>query len=109
MSAPSNASEKHPVLLSLNISRSDAYQRSMINGTAGDRPPLQRVICDNARYADATYAAWVNRRIAKGLHCGGGWMERYVPRIADETFEDAHRRYVASFVGKSALLAGEGQ
>ena len=100
MSAPSNASEKHPVLLSLNLEPTDARLRANIR----DFDPLggravQRVICDNARYADATYAAWVSRKIANGFRCGGGWMERYVPRIADETFEDAHRRYVASFVG----------
>lgn len=100
MSAISKSSSAHPVLLSLNLAPTDQGLRDVLRGFGQLRTiPVQRVICENSRYADATYAAWVNRKIAKLGHCGGGYMERYVPRIADETFEDAHHRYVKSFVG----------
>lgn len=99
MSATSKSSESHPVLLSLNLAPTDQGLRDFVRlNSQIYTVPVQRVICENSRYADATYAAWVNRKIAKLGHCGGGYMERYVPRIVDETFEDAHRRYVRGFV-----------
>lgn len=93
---------EHPVLLSLNLAPTDQGLREVVRLNAElSTLPVQLVICENSRYADTTYAAWVNRKIAKLGHCGGGYTERYVPRIADETFDDAHHRYVKSFVEES--------
>lgn len=69
------------VLLSLNLANSDQGIREYIRGDAPLQMRVQRVICQDARYADATYAAWVNRKIANGLSCGGGWSERYIGPI----------------------------
>lgn len=77
---------RFPVLLTLHLGPSDTALREFIRL---EQPlpttPLQRVICDNSRYADVTYAAWVNRKIAKGLSCGGGWHERYHPVAVSRT------------------------
>ncbi len=68
----------HRVLLTLHLGPSDQALREYIR-MEQELParPLQRIICDNPRYADAVYAAWVSRKVAKGLSCGGGWSEVY--------------------------------
>ena len=66
------------VLLNLNLGSSDHALREYIRLDAPlPLKEVQRVICETPRYADAIYAAWVNRKIAKGLPCGGGWQETY--------------------------------
>ena len=66
------------MLLTLHLGPSDQALREFIRLEQPlPETPLQRVICDDARYADTTFAAWVQQKIAKGLPCGGGWQEAY--------------------------------
>ena len=67
-----------PVILLLNLANDDQGIREYIRMDVVLPMKVQRVICESPRYADMTYAAWANRKIAKGLGCGGGWQERYV-------------------------------
>ncbi len=65
------------MLLTLNLEQTDQALRDFIR-IAGPLPVhVQHVICEDARYADMIYARWVNRRYAKGMHCGGGSMVAY--------------------------------
>ena len=75
-----NVSEPFPVLLTLNVGQSDQAIRDFIRLDAPlPTTGVQRVICQDARYADSVYAEWANRKYAKGLAHGGGWHERYQP------------------------------
>ncbi len=65
-------------LLTLHLGPSDQALREFIRMNQPlPETPLQRVICEDARYADKMFAAWVTRKLAKGLPCGGGWHEAY--------------------------------
>lgn len=71
-----------PVLLTLHLGPSDQALREFIRLQEPlPTKPVQKVICEDARYADLIYARWVNRRIAAGKPCGGGWHERYWPKV----------------------------
>ena len=65
------------VLLTLNLAADDGAIRDFIRIAAPLPTHVQHVLCQNARYADMIYARWVNRRVAKGLPCGGGWQDAY--------------------------------
>ena len=73
-----------PVLLTLNLSTDDQPLREYLRMDAPlPTHPVQKVICENPRYADALYHAWARRKIANGKTCGGGWWERYCsPRVS---------------------------
>lgn len=69
-----------PVMLTLHLGPSDQALREFIRLEEPlPAKPVQKVICENARYADLIYSWWVNQRVAAGKGCGGGWHERYIP------------------------------
>ncbi len=71
--------ESWPVLQALHLGTNDQALRLHIRGEAPlPKAPVQFLICENARYADAMYSAWVNLKIKRTGKCGGGWHERYV-------------------------------
>jgi len=77
--AASSLALTYPVMLSLNLAHDDSGIREYIRLNATLPMKVQKVICEDSRYANKTYADWVNLKIRKGLPCGGGWSERYVP------------------------------
>lgn len=68
-----------PVLLTLHLGPSDQALREFIRLEEPlPTKPVQKVICEDARYADMIYARWVTAKLKAGKGCGGGWHERYV-------------------------------
>jgi hypothetical protein len=67
-----------PVLLTLNCSDNDEWQRAMIRGSGVPPTQIQRVIVQGSAEADRVFAAWARLKQQRGLPWGGG-MQRVWP------------------------------
>jgi hypothetical protein len=67
-----------PVLLTLNCSDNDDWQRAMIRGSGVPPTKVQRVIVQGCEEADRVYAAWCRLKNRRKLPWGGGMQQRYV-------------------------------